>query len=107
MKKLFIGLLTSMFITSFAYAGCSDISCKEKMSRVYPQGDRVYISLNGRVHPSNCSLVGGWYFTLLDSNPKHEEIYALALAAKLSDKPVLLRTKDGSNICEIVYAILE
>nr|VFJ97683.1 MAG: hypothetical protein BECKLFY1418B_GA0070995_11062 [Candidatus Kentron sp. LFY] len=107
MKKILIGLLASMLMTSFVYAGCGGVSCKERINRIYPEGNVVYISLNGRVGPSNCSLVSGWYFTLLDSNPKHEEIYALVLAAKLSNKQIKLRTKDGSNICEIIYAVLE
>lgn len=92
------------------FAGCDSNGCvgtpKELFSNYYLTGwgdGRVFFQVKEGRDQLDCTLVEGNYLTLKASHPLFKEIYSTVLAAATTDSKVLLRIKNGSDICEVSY----
>jgi hypothetical protein len=106
MKKLMITLLLVAW-PLMSYGSCDTKGCNTLIKRLYATG-----LADGRVllQPEddpkgivNCSLVENTFFSLKKSHPSFNEIYAMALASTLANRPVRMRIKEGTSDCELSY----
>jgi hypothetical protein len=106
-KKLYMAL-AGCFISTASYAGCDANGCTSKISNLYVTGNGdIYLkpsdTANGKV---TCTLAENTYFTLERSHVSFSELYAMALAAKISDRSIRMRIKNNSTNCGIAYFMM-
>lgn len=103
-------LVFFIFFSGRIFAGCDSNGCvgtpKELFSNYYLSGwddGRVFFQLVLDKDKLDCDLVEGSYLTLRSGHPLFKEIYSSVLLASAADRKILLRIKNGSDICEISY----
>jgi hypothetical protein len=120
-----VGLVMStLFLTSNAFAACSATACSGKIERLYmPNADYIYIEMDQStqalvdaydIGTTGCKPVSRnlakqfeGYFTLNSSHKRFDEVYSLLLASKFSDKDVTIRFSNQSANCTISYIVLQ
>lgn len=68
---------------------------------------QLYIGTTGLETKLNCRPVADAYITLSTKAPGFDAIYASLLAYQLAGDPVNLRIIEGSQSCELAYAVFE
>ena len=108
MKK-FLFLISLALLSNTSSANCDSVSCNTKIRTIYPtagSGGEIFIEpdVSASVSSSvNCTRPEGRFFTLRREHVSFKEIYALLLAAELSDRVVRLRIQENSNTCDLSY----
>lgn len=103
-------LLSALILSSWSSYGetvdpkkCEAWGCYAKLEQIVVNTVGVYLGTTADELLAGCSAQGGVFLTLKQNHPNFDSIYAGLVAAQLADRPVVLRTVDKSNGCEISY----
>ena len=105
---LFILFILSVMLYSNAIGACSTTRCDGTIERLYIHSglQRLYVSTDGDETNLNCSSPNGVYITVPTDHTEFKNVYAMLLTAVSLNKPVALRIKEESAICELDYAYI-
>ena len=99
----------SLFAMGVSHAACGTTGCTDVLvDELYVNSNYVvYVATSGTETAINCTPVSGTHLTLDPSDSNYNAVYSLLLAAQLADRPVSIRTVDGSANCKISYVVLD
>ena len=100
---------TSLFAMGASHAACGTTGCTDVLiDELYVNANYVvFVATSGTETAINCTPVSGTHLTLDPSDSNYNAVYSLLLAAQLADRPVSIRTVDGSANCKISYVVLD
>lgn len=103
-----IAALAGLTVSMGASAECSASICANVfVDQLYVNANtHLYVQTSGNETLANCVPHAGLFLVLNVNSNNFQEIYALLLAAQLSDKKVSIRISEGSNPCSISYVTM-
>lgn len=112
MKNIFVILLTLLSVVANAgtppFIGCTSLGCLGKLDAIYlaEDGSVQTPAMGGNTSGLNCTLAPGGYLTLSSDHAHFDKMYAMMLTAHAANKNIYLRTKVGSPVCDVSYAVI-
>lgn len=100
-------IVISLAYCGSAFGSCTAQGCTTTVKRVYATSTAegsVYLQPDeASLSNVNCTPAEGTFFVLKKTHPLFNEIYSMALASVMANRPVRLRIWELTPDCELAY----
>ena len=108
MKKYLLSAIAIMALGSNLYAKCNAKTCYDKVERLFITANgNIYVATAGDERKLGCKLSYGKYMKLPANSPATKSIYSALLTSQTTGNKAMIRIKDGSNDCQILYVTID